>query len=102
MVWIRRTKQNEKSKLCYINTDIFIFHVKTDNTYKEITKNVEKRFDTSNYKLEKPQQIEEKIHRFNERYFVWLRAKTCSYLTDDNDESKKAKNTKKFVIKKTT
>ena len=102
MVWIRRANQNEKPKLCHMNTDIFTFHVKTDNTYKEIAKNVEKRFETSNHKLEKPQQIEEKIHRFNERYFAWLRAKTCSYLTDDNDKSEKAKNTKKFVIKKTT
>ena len=34
--------------------------------------------------------------------FAWLRAKTCSYLTDDKDESKKAKNTKKCVIEKTT
>ena len=32
--------------------------------------------------------------------FVGLRAKTYSYLKDNNDEDKKAKNTKKCVIKK--
>ena len=32
--------------------------------------------------------------------FVGLRAKTCSYLTDDGSEDKKAKGTKKCVIKR--
>ena len=32
--------------------------------------------------------------------FVGLRAKTYSYLKDSNDEDKKAKGTKKCVIKK--
>ena len=31
--------------------------------------------------------------------FVGLRAKTCSYLKNNNDEDKKAKETKKCVIK---
>ena len=33
--------------------------------------------------------------------FVGLRAKTYSYLKDNNNEDKKAKGTKKYVIKKT-
>ena len=33
--------------------------------------------------------------------FVGLRAKTYSYLKDNNAEDKKAKDTKKYVIKKT-
>ena len=32
--------------------------------------------------------------------FVWLRAKTYSYLTDNGSEDKKVKFTKKCVIKK--
>ena len=32
--------------------------------------------------------------------FLGLRAKTCSYLKDNNDEDKKAKGTKKCVIKR--
>ena len=31
--------------------------------------------------------------------FVWLRAKTYSYLKDNNDEDKKPKGTKKCAIK---
>ena len=34
--------------------------------------------------------------------FVGLRAKTYSYLKDNNDEDKKAKSTKQLVIKKKT
>ena len=32
--------------------------------------------------------------------FVLLRAKTCSYLIDDDSENRKAKGTKKCVIKR--
>ena len=34
--------------------------------------------------------------------FVGLRAKTCSYLKDNNDEDKKVKSTKKAWYKKKT
>ena len=34
--------------------------------------------------------------------FIGLRAKTYSYLIDDGSEDKKAKSTKKYVIKKSS
>ena len=40
-------------KLCYMDTDNFIFHAKTKSFYKDIAKDVEKRFDTSNYELKR-------------------------------------------------
>ena len=40
-------------KLCYIDTGSFIVYIKTDDIYKDIA-DVEIRFDTSNYKLDKP------------------------------------------------
>ena len=43
-----RPKYNKKAKLCYMDTYIFIAHVKTAYIYKGIVKDVEKRFDTSN------------------------------------------------------
>ena len=46
-----KPKHNEKAKLCYINTDGFIVNIKTDDNCKDIAKNVETRFDTSNYEL---------------------------------------------------
>ena len=44
----------ENAKLCYMDTNSFIVHVKTNDIYKDIAEDVETRFDTSNYKLDKP------------------------------------------------
>ena len=33
---------------------MYIVYIKTDNGYKDIEKDVETRFDTSNYELERP------------------------------------------------
>ena len=43
-------------KLCYMDTDSFIFHVKTEDFYfyKDIAGDIEKRFDTSNYEVDRP------------------------------------------------
>ena len=37
-----------------MNTGSFIVHVKTDDIYKDIAQYVEKRFDTSNYEIDRP------------------------------------------------
>ena len=37
----------ENAKLCYMDTDSFLVHVKTDDVYKDIAEDVETRFDTS-------------------------------------------------------
>ena len=44
----------EKAKLCYMDTDSFIVHVKSDDFYQDIEKDVETRFATSNYELKRP------------------------------------------------
>ena len=49
-----KTKYAEKVKLCYMDTDSFIVHVKTDDIYKETVEDVETRSDTSNYELHRP------------------------------------------------
>ena len=45
-------KYDEKAKLCYMGTDSYIVHVKIYNLFKDITEDVETRFDPSNYELE--------------------------------------------------
>ena len=35
-----------------MDTDIFIVYIKTDDIYRNISEDVETRFDTSNYDLE--------------------------------------------------
>ena len=42
----------KKPKLCYMDTDSFNVYIKTDDIYKDVTEDVEIRFDTSNYELE--------------------------------------------------
>ena len=37
-----------------MGTDSFVVHVKTDDIYKDIAENVETRFDTSNFELNRP------------------------------------------------
>ena len=41
-----KPKYGENEKLCYIDKDSFIVHVKTDAVYKDIAEDVETRFDT--------------------------------------------------------
>ena len=48
-----KSKHGENAKLCYMNADMFIVHVKADDIYKGIAEDVETRFDTSNYELER-------------------------------------------------
>ena len=44
----------EKVKLCYMDTNSLIAYIKTDDLYQYIAKDVETRFDTSNYELDRP------------------------------------------------
>ena len=41
-------------KLCYMDTDSFIINIKTNDFYKDISNDVENRFDTSNYEVNRP------------------------------------------------
>ena len=39
----------DKTKLCYTDTDSFIIHIETEDFYKGIANDVKRWFDTSNY-----------------------------------------------------
>ena len=43
-----KLKYGEKPKLCNMDTDSFIVHVKTEDIYKDIAEDVGKTLDTSN------------------------------------------------------
>ena len=104
-----KPKYGENAKLCYMDTDSFIVHVKTVNIYKDIAEDVETRSDTSNFEIDRPlpKGKNKKVNGLMKdefrgqimKEFVRLRAKTYSYLKDNKDEEKKAKGTKKCVIK---
>ena len=52
-----KPKYGDNVKLCYMDTDSFIMHIKTEDFYKDIAGDVEKRFDTSNYEINRPLPI---------------------------------------------
>ena len=41
-----KPKHDEKTKLCYMDTDIFIVYIKEDDIYKDIAEDVETRLGT--------------------------------------------------------
>ena len=49
-----KPKYSDNVKLCYLNSDSFIMHIKTEDFYKDIADDVGKRFDTSNYEINRP------------------------------------------------
>ena len=55
-----KPKYGENSKLCYMETDSFIVHVKTDDIYKDIREHVQTRIKTSNFELGRPLPKEQK------------------------------------------
>ena len=46
-----KSKYQYNAKLSYMDTDSFIVYIKTKNVYKEIANDVEERFDTLNYEI---------------------------------------------------
>ena len=50
-----------------MDTDNFIVYIKEDDIYKDTAKNVETRFDTSNYELDGPLPKGKKNNCINER-----------------------------------
>ena len=108
--WYDYMKPKYNFKLCYMDMDSFIMNIKTNYFYKDITNDVENRFDTSNYEVNRPLPtgknkkiiglVKDELGGKIITEFVTLMPKTYLFLTDDGKEDKKAKGTKKCVIKK--
>ena len=105
-----KPKYNDNVKLCYMDMDSFVMNIKTNDFSKDIANDVEKRFDTSNYEVNRPLLtgknkkliglMKDELGGKIITEFVTLRPKTYSYLTDDVKEDKKATGTKKCVMKR--
>ena len=104
-----KPKYKNNATLYYMDTGSFIIHVKTEDCYEDITNDFKKWFDTSNYDVDRPlpKGINKKVIRLMKDElggkiiieFIALKPKTYSYLTDDDTVYKKAKGTKKCVLK---
>ena len=105
-----KPKYDNDVKLCYMDMDSFVMNIKTEDFYKDIANDVDKRFDTSNYEVNRPLPkgknkkviglMKDELGGKIITEFITLRPKTYTYLTDDGKEDKKAKGTKKCVIKR--
>ena len=92
-----------------MDTDSFMIHIQTKDVYKDIADGVEKRFDPSNDGIERPLPkgkskkltglMKDELGGNIMAKFAGLRPKTYSYSIDDGSNDKKAKETKKGVIK---
>ena len=49
-----KPKYDNDVKLCYMDTDSFVMNIKKEDFYKDIANDVEKRFATSNYEVDRP------------------------------------------------
>ena len=105
-----KVKYEDRVKLCYMDTDSFVLNLRTKDFYKDISEDVKDRFDTSNFNCDRPLPIgvnKKVIGLMKDELggdiiteFVALRPKAYAYITDDLVELKKAKGTKKCIVKK--
>ena len=94
-----------------MDTDSFVINIFAEDFFKDINNDVERWFDTSNYDKNDKRPLligvnKKVIGMFKDelggkimKEFCALRAKTYTYLMDDNTEHKKAKGTKKVYNK---
>ena len=92
-----------------MDTDSVIINIKTQDFYEDIANNVEERFDTSNYEVNRPLPkgknkkliglMKDELGGKIMTDFAALRPKTYSYLMDDGNSDRKTKGTKKCEIK---
>ena len=63
-------KYQNNVKICQMDTDSFIIHTKIEGFYKDIADDVKNRYDTSNYRVDRPlpKGGNKKVTGFNERW----------------------------------
>ena len=106
-----KSKYGDRAKICQTDTGSFTIYIKTEDFLEDISNDVERQFDTSNYdKIDKrplpigknkkvPCLFKDELGGKIITEVVALRPKTYAYLMDDGNDHKKAKGTKKCVIK---
>ena len=116
-------KYGDRLKLCYMDMDSLVYHIRTEEFYADIANDVQTRFDTSGYIPDGycVPRTAEWSHRplpvgLNKKVtglmkdelggkimteFMALRPKLYSYKKLDGSEDKKCKGIKKCIVKKT-
>ena len=107
-----KDKYNNKSELLFTDTDSLMYQIKTKDFYKDILKDVESKFDTSDYPQSHPSGIPTGLNKkvigmFKDEvagkqisHFIGLRPKLYSFKIEEDKSVKKCKGIKKSVVKK--
>ena len=107
-----KEKYSSKAELLFADTDSLMYQIKTKDFYKDISDDVQDKFDTSDYPPNHKSGIltgvnKKVIGMFKDEvagrqitHFVGLRPKLYSYKVEGQQELKKCKGVKKNVVKK--
>ena len=107
-----RNKYNDRAELLFTDTDSLLYLIHTDDFYKDISLDIEDKFDTSAYPPNHESGIltgvnKKVIGMFKDEVagkqitcFVGLRPKLYSFRIEEDKEVRKCKGIKKNVIKK--
>ena len=107
-----KNKYGDKAELLFTDTDSLMYLIQTQDVYKDFSKDVRKKFDTSDYPENHPSGIKTGVNKkvigkFKDEaagkqitHFVGLHPKLYTYKIEGQGEKRKAKGVKKYVIKK--
>ena len=105
-----RKKYEDKAELLFTDTDSLMYLIQTEDFYKDISKDVKIKFDTSDHPENHPSGIKTGVNKkvigkFKDEaagkqitYFVGLRPKMYCFKDDDERETRKVKGVKKNMI----
>ena len=106
-----KEKYGSKAELLFTDTDSLMYEIETDDFYNDISKDVKRKFDTSDYPEKHESGIRTDVNKkvigkFKDEaagkqitHFIGLRAKLHCYKIE-GEEKKKCKGVKKNVVKK--
>ena len=101
-----------KAEFLFTDTDSLMYHIRTDDFYKDISHDIEDKFDTSDYPTDHKSGIltgvnKKVIGMFKDEvagkqitHFAGLRPKLYSFKIEESNEVRKCKGIKKNVVKK--
>ena len=103
-------KYGDRIKLCYMDTDSYVYDIKTEDFYKDIAEDVETRFDTSAYSKDDARPLpigknkkviglmKDELSGGIMKEFIALRPKMYSYI-DDRSNSRSVKESKSVSLR---
>ena len=110
--YIQKKYTHNRAKLLFTDTDSLMYEITTDDFYKDISKDIKTKFDTSDYPPNHESGIltganKKVIGMFKDEVagkqiteFVGLRPKLYSFKVEGEKANKKCKGIKKNVVKK--